>query len=202
MLEALEVDYPAEEKRIHAALKRVRRAAGGDGTGDHAEKFATDFVLMTLKKRLFSSPAAFLRTLEQHETSRSRNAKSGRAVSKPTRGILQRQIDRVDEDYSVDDEADEATPRPSTPPAAVPRAVARGGGAAQGDEGVGGTGDGSQLDAKVRELIRWLNETHPAGDAEQVVRRAGHHLHRVPGHAELAARRPRRRGASPATTGC
>ena len=27
-------------------------------------------------------------------------------VSKPTHGILQRQIDRVDEDYSIDDEAD------------------------------------------------------------------------------------------------
>jgi SNF2 family DNA or RNA helicase len=79
VLEALEVDYPAEEKRIHAALKRyaeLRQAS----TGDHAEKFATDFVLMTLKKRLFSSPAAFLRTLEQHENS-LRNARKRKGGS-------------------------------------------------------------------------------------------------------------------------
>ena len=92
---------------IHAALKRYAELRQANAQ-DHAERFATDFVLKTLKKRLFSSPAAFLRTLEQHESS-LRNAKKRKAVSKPTRGILQRQIDRVDEDYSVDDEADEAT---------------------------------------------------------------------------------------------
>jgi SNF2 family DNA or RNA helicase len=67
-LEALEVDYPAEEKRIHAGLKQYTKLRQ-EHAQDHAEKFATDFVLMTLKKRLFSSPAAFLRTLEQHEKS-------------------------------------------------------------------------------------------------------------------------------------
>src|SRR5262249_32083517 len=53
-LEALEVDYPSEEKRIHAALKRYAELRQAN-TGDHAEKFATDFVLMTLKKRFFST---------------------------------------------------------------------------------------------------------------------------------------------------
>src|SRR5262249_5254730 len=108
------------------------------------------------KKRLFSSPAAFLRTLEQHEDS-LRNARKWRGVPKPTRGILQRQIDRVEEDYSVDDEAEEATHealdaagllfREPTPEELnllremktwAERATA-------------------QLDAKVRGLIRWLN---------------------------------------------
>src|SRR5205807_10215048 len=105
--EALEVDYPNEEKRIHSALKRYTELRQTRAI-DHAEEFATNFVLMTLKKRLFSSPAAFLRTLEQHETS-LRNAKRRKSASKPTTGVLQRQIDRVDEDYSVDDEADDAT---------------------------------------------------------------------------------------------
>jgi superfamily II DNA or RNA helicase len=106
-LEALEVDYPAGERRIHAALKRYS-ALRQANCEDHAEKFATDFVLMTLKKRLFSSPAAFLRTLEQHESS-LKNARKRKGIAKPTRGILQRQIDRVEEDYSIDDEAEEAT---------------------------------------------------------------------------------------------
>ena len=59
---------PQEEKRIHAALREYT-AARQARAQEHAERFATDFVLMTLKKRLFSSPAAFLRTLEQHENS-------------------------------------------------------------------------------------------------------------------------------------
>ncbi len=45
VLEALEVDYPQEEKRIHAALKEytaLRQARAQE----HAERFATDFVLI------------------------------------------------------------------------------------------------------------------------------------------------------------
>ena len=109
MLEALEVDYPVEEKLVHAALKRYAEMRQAN-CEEHAERLATDFVLATLKKRLFSSPVAFLRTLEQHESS-LRTAKKRKGLSRPTRGILQRQIDRVDEEYSIDDEAEEATRR-------------------------------------------------------------------------------------------
>jgi superfamily II DNA or RNA helicase len=155
-LKALEVDYPSDEKRVHAALKRYAELRQ-ENCQDHAERFATDFVLMTLKKRLFSSPAAFLRTLEQHESS-LRNAKKRKGLPKPTRGILQRQIDRVEEDYSVDDEAEEATHealdaasllfRESTPEESLllremkswaERAAV-------------------QHDAKAKELVSWLNE--------------------------------------------
>ena len=162
VLEALEVDYPAEERRIHAALKRYAELRQAN-TRDHAETFATDFVLMTLKKRLFSSPAAFLRTLEQHESS-LRNARKRKGVPKPTRGILQRQIDRVDEDYSIDDEADEATHEaidaagllfrePSPEELTLLREMKTWAERAT-----------SQLDAKVRGLIRWLNDNiRPGG---------------------------------------
>jgi ERCC4-related helicase len=106
VVEPLEVDYPEEEKRIHAALReyttlRAKRAA------DAAEKFASDFVLKTLKKRLFSSPAAFAITLAQHEKSLATARR--RKTARPSYGILQRQIDRVEEEYAADDEADEAT---------------------------------------------------------------------------------------------
>jgi len=156
VLEALEVDYPAEERRIHAALKRYSELRQANAH-DPAEKFATDFVLLILKKRLFSSPAAFLRTLEQHQSS-LRNAKKRKAVSKPTRGVLQRQIDRVDEDYSVDDEADEATHEaldaasllfrePSAEESSLLREMKSWAEKAT-----------SQLDAKTKGLTRWLNE--------------------------------------------
>jgi len=58
---------------------------------------ATEFVLLTLKKRLFSSPAAFAATLERHEHS-LRTAKRRTNTAKPTIGILQRQIDKVEEE--------------------------------------------------------------------------------------------------------
>jgi SNF2 family DNA or RNA helicase len=151
----LEVDYPEEEKRIHAVLRqytKLRQARAAD----NAEKFATDFVLMTLKKRLFSSPAAFARTLNQHEHS-LRNAKRRKSASKPTHGILQRQIDRVEEEYSVDDEAEEATvdavdtasllfQEPSADEIALLKEMK-----AWADKA------SARLDAKARELIRWLD---------------------------------------------
>src|SRR3954452_20821536 len=43
VLEALEVDYPEDEKRIHAALKQYTALRHGKAQ-DQAEKFATDFV--------------------------------------------------------------------------------------------------------------------------------------------------------------
>jgi superfamily II DNA or RNA helicase len=105
-LEPLEVSYTEEEKVIHTALReytRLRHSRASEGT----EKFATDFVLKTLKKRLFSCPAAFAITLAQHE--KSLQTSKRRKAMKPTWGVLQRQIDRVDEEHSNDDEAEEAT---------------------------------------------------------------------------------------------
>jgi ERCC4-related helicase len=106
VLEPIEVEYTNEERECHAALRkytdlRTKRA------NDRAEQFATEFVLKTLKKRLFSSPAAFLTTLERHE----QTLKSARkkAVSKPSISVLQREFDRMDEEYADDFEYDEAT---------------------------------------------------------------------------------------------
>ena len=65
-------------------------------------------MLKTLKKRLFSSPAAFLTTLNKHEAS-LRHAVKKTAGTEPTFGTLKRDIDRIDEDYADDEEYDEAT---------------------------------------------------------------------------------------------
>ena len=81
---------------------------GSSGRKDNAEKLATEFVLKTLKKRLFSCPAAFLTTLEQHEKSlRHGQARQGRP--KPSISILKQELDRMDEEYADDTEYDEAT---------------------------------------------------------------------------------------------
>jgi len=107
VLEPLEVDYSKEEKAIHDKLQEYAKLRE-QRAQDNAEKFATDFVLKTLKKRLFSCPAAFATTLEQHEKS-LKTAKRSKGTAKPTVGILQRQIDRLDEEYADDSEFEGAT---------------------------------------------------------------------------------------------
>ncbi len=107
MLDPLEVPYTDEEKAIHAALRQYAELRSKRAR-DNAEKMATEFVLKTLKKRLFSSPAAFLTTLNKHEKS-LRHAAKKTAAAKPTFGMLKRELDRIDEDYADDEEYDEAT---------------------------------------------------------------------------------------------
>jgi hypothetical protein len=83
VLKAIEVDYPAEERSVHAALKHYSEHRQAR-CHEHGEKFATDFVLMTFKKRLFSSLAAFLRSLEQHGRHSATPGKGSRSPGPPT----------------------------------------------------------------------------------------------------------------------
>ncbi len=105
-LEPIEVPYTDEERNIHAALKEYTKLRSDRAT-NNTERFATEFVLKTLKKRLFSSPAAFLTTLQRHEES-LRSTKQNK-VAKPKLSVLQREFDRMDEEYADDFEYDEAT---------------------------------------------------------------------------------------------
>ncbi len=105
ILEPIEVPYTEEERAIHAALRRYTQSRSARAEGA-AERFATEFVLKTLKKRLFSCPAAFLTTLEQHEKSLAAARQKG---AKPTCQTLQRELDRLEEDYADDGDYDEAT---------------------------------------------------------------------------------------------
>jgi superfamily II DNA or RNA helicase len=105
VLEPIEVPYTDEEREIHTALRTYTKLRSAKAE-DNAERFATEFVLKTLKKRLFSCPAAFLTTLEQHE--KSLNA-ARRKVDKPSYKTLQLELDRMDEEYADDTDYDEAT---------------------------------------------------------------------------------------------
>ena len=162
VLEALEVDYPDEEKDIHAALRQYAKLRQSRAT-DHAEKFATDFVLMTLKKRLFSSPAAFAATLSRHEHT-LKNAKRRAAVSKPTRGVLQRQIDRMEEEYSVDDEAEEAATDAVDTASLLFNELTSEEAALLKKMKTWADHATARLDAKAKKLIQWLHENiRPGG---------------------------------------
>ncbi len=62
-------------------------------------------MLKLLKKRLFSSPAAFRDTLAQHRRSLAEATRPERSASpaRPRGGILQRMIEEVEEEYADDD---------------------------------------------------------------------------------------------------
>ena len=105
-LEPLEVPYTDEEREIHSALKTYGQLRA-KRTRDNAESMATDFVMKTLKKRLFSAPASFITTLDKHKSS-LQTAKKKRSA-KPSIGILKREIDRIEEDYADDGDYDQAT---------------------------------------------------------------------------------------------
>ncbi len=62
-------------------------------------------MLKLLKKRLFSSLAAFAATLAQHERS-LRQARRRQAAARPSLGVLRRQIDAAEEDYADEKEAE------------------------------------------------------------------------------------------------
>jgi superfamily II DNA or RNA helicase len=103
------VDYPAAERRAHAALKHYTELRG-KGVADNTEKYATEFVLKLLKKRLFSSPEAFAITLAQHEKSiTSARRRTATTLSRPTEGILRRQLEQVEEEFADDAVYEEAT---------------------------------------------------------------------------------------------
>ena len=155
ILEPLEVPYTDEEKDIHAALKQYA-SMRSKRAHDNAESMATEFVLKTLKKRLFSSPAAFLTTLEKHEAS-IRSGKK-KKTTKPTLGILKRELDRIEEDYADDEIYDEATDdavdtasrlfsEPSDDELKLLKKMRNWAERAC-----------SQNDSKVKQLIAWLNE--------------------------------------------
>ena len=161
-LEALEVDYPAEERRVHAALREYAKLRSTKAA-DNSQRVATEFVLKILKKRLFSSPAAFARTLEQHEKT-LKSARRRKSAARPTPGILQRQIDRVEEEYWIDDEAEEITDDVIDSASTLFEELTREEAALLKEMKTWAENASTRLDAKTRALVAWLHNTiRPGG---------------------------------------
>ncbi len=93
----LEVNYTPAERRGHQALLEYTKlrvlSAATEG-----QRFATEFVLKLLKKRLFSSPAAFAITMEKH----ARSIGTGGGNLNGT--AWQRQIEEADNDFANDED--------------------------------------------------------------------------------------------------
>lgn len=104
----LEVSYTEEERNIHRLLQQYSKARQ-QAAADPTERYAADFVLKLLKKRLFSSPEAFARTLARHEHSlESARRHKTTGIGRPTFGILRSRVEQVEEEFGDDTAAEEA----------------------------------------------------------------------------------------------
>ena len=155
-LEHIPVNYTAEEQRIHALLTQYAKIRA-DGYRDNSERFATEFVLKLLKKRLFSSPQAFLNTLNRHRASLRKSARY-EALTRST-GALARIFDQAEEDYADDAEqqeaeleALEAAARAFRPPSGTDTQILN-------DLAGWAERAAAQLDSKAEKLVKWLEET-------------------------------------------
>lgn len=109
-IKAIAVPYSDEEKKVHKLLNKYTDLRLKNTQND-TQKYTTEFVLKLLKKRLFSSPAAFLSTLEKHEQTLLKPVKVDR--QKETRkgniGILRKQVENLDDEFENDEEYENAT---------------------------------------------------------------------------------------------
>jgi len=164
-LEAIEVPYTEAERRAHRLLhtyteSRQARAA------DETERVATEFVLKLLKKRLFSSPAAFATTLARHEESvrhARRHARAAHAV--PSLGVLRRQIEGVDEEFADDDAYQETTEEAVTAATSLFRALSGEEETLLADLRAWAGEAAARPDSKADELLGWLGRAIKPGGA-------------------------------------
>lgn len=102
----LEVDYTPDEREIHDLLRKFC-ASRMQSVGESRYAYGTKFVNILLKKRLFSSPAAFAKTLAKHKETLERK-KDVEASTKFDDRILHRAIMRAEEEVANEAAADEA----------------------------------------------------------------------------------------------
>lgn len=154
VVQHLEVPYTDEERQAHHALQQYSELRLKQATSD-GERMAAEFVLKLLKKRLFSSPAAFGITLEKHMAT-----VGGRKAASTAR----REIEDFSDDYADDDEYEAETgevvisaSQTLSPISAEEKALLR-----QLSEFAAKTSQ--RPDCKAQALINWLKQTlRPAG---------------------------------------
>lgn len=157
--EALEVEYPADERAAHRLLteytearrKRIRGAAANQ---------ATDMIALLLKKRLFSSAPAFAVTLAVHEDTLAKRAAEDGAWDDQEElpGWLVEARLRVDEDRS-DEEREEAEQDLLGQAARLQKKPSRDELAVLAEMRVWAQAHADRPDAKAERLIGWLEQT-------------------------------------------
>jgi superfamily II DNA or RNA helicase len=104
-LQALSVPFTSDERAIHKVLDSYCKSR--EKTCQRAGSSGTSFVNRLLKKRLFSSPAAFASTLEKHHSTLTA-AKARPEPDAMAERILRKAILKAEEDYADDGHAEAA----------------------------------------------------------------------------------------------
>jgi SNF2 family DNA or RNA helicase len=107
VIDPIVVEYTPKERAIHQLLQQYseRRIVQASDT---TELYATEFVVKLLKKRLFSSPAAFFVTLQQHEDALAQQKRHISVTKRPSVGILRSRIEQLEEESDNDDSLEDA----------------------------------------------------------------------------------------------
>ena len=161
VLTHIPVTYSSEEQRIHSVLSEYARSRA-EAYRDNPERFATEFVLKLLKKRLFSSPQAFLLTLNRHRESLRKSARF-EALSHSS-GALARLFEQAEEEFADENlqqeaelEALEAAARAFRPASTQEQRILA-------DLAAWAEKASAQLDSKAQQLFEWLDRTlRPGG---------------------------------------
>lgn len=159
-LEPLEVDYTEAERRAHTTLREYA-ALRQKGATDKVEEVASNFVLKLLKKRIFSSPAAFAATLDRHE--RSLRSARRKTQARPKPGVLRRQVEGVEEDFADDEAFEEMTGEVVEAASALFREPSPEERELLQELREYGRAASAGADSKAKALIRWLEETVKPG---------------------------------------
>jgi len=145
----LEVAYTPAERRGHQALREYAQLRAQSAATD-GQRFATEFVLKLLKKRLFSSPAAFATTLEKHARSigAAKDGSNGKA--------WQRQLDEADNDFANDEDYENVASEAVETASRHVAALAKEEKALLSELREFATHAATRADSKARALIDWL----------------------------------------------
>jgi superfamily II DNA or RNA helicase len=146
----IEVDYTPAERRAHQALRLYAEARQASAVAD-GECFATEFVMKLLKKRLFSSPAAFATTLEKH-------IKTVGLGSGSEAHAWRKQLENADEDNANDDDYETTTLEAVETASKVARPLSTEEKKLLGELREYASTASSAADSKARALIKWVTE--------------------------------------------
>ncbi len=152
-LKALSVPFTADERAIHKVLDSYCKSR--ERTCQNTGATGTKFVNGLLKKRLFSSPAAFASTLEKHFSTLT-SGKIQQKLDPMADRILRKAILKAEEDYADDGQVEaaqseaveEATKRGVPPTEEELRLLSRMRDWAQGTS--------HKVDSKGRAILEWI----------------------------------------------
>jgi superfamily II DNA/RNA helicase len=158
----LPVHYSDADRAVHDLLRRYARSRLTQVKG--SERMATEFVLKLLKKRLFSSPAAFARTLEKHRETVTVGQRQIATFAGNLPSVLRQYINQAEEDHADEEEQEADTTTALRHSAAHMRVLSPAEADLLADLCRRSSEARDRADSKSRQLVAWLRRELMPGD--------------------------------------